>query len=104
LSISRELETSRAFLKSQAAAGPDVVQYQGGKLGALNRSEATRAWNKENGSPDEFPWACTVQGGDQATVIGVSIEAERQQGGIIGSFITRENVKIGDWIHVVPVE
>lgn len=104
LSISREPETSQAFLKNRAAGGPDVVQYHGGKLGALNRREATRGWNKTNGSPDEFPWACTVQGGNQATVVGVSLQAQRKQGGIIGSFIKSENVKIGDWIRISPVD
>ena len=54
-------------------------------------------------SPDEFPYASTVQGGTGSTVVGVSISAQRSQGGMLQAFYSSNKVKVGDWFLVKAV-
>ncbi len=65
-----------------------------------NRAEATRGWDYTKGSPDEFPYASSRQGGAGATVNGVSRSAQRRQGGSLSSFYRSNRVGDGDYFRV----
>lgn len=48
------------------------------------------------GSPDEYPFASTMEGGAGARVRSVPIREQRIQGGVIAKFYEKFNVKHGD--------
>jgi len=74
---------------------PDVI--------AANRAAATRDFDGE-GSPDEYPFASTAQGGAGAQVQGVPLAEQRIQGGILSSFYRKFGIGQGDAFEVVAVE
>lgn len=55
------------------------------------------------GSPDEYPFASTTQGGAGARVAGVSIAEQRIQGGVLARFYAEHRVGHGDPFRVVVV-
>jgi RHS repeat-associated protein len=51
-------------------------------------------------SLDEFPFACTVQGGAGACVSAVPVEEQAYQGGVLSTFFQRFNIGEGDPFRV----
>lgn len=53
------------------------------------------------GSPDEYPFASTLQGGAGARVAGVPIGEQRIQGGVLSSFYQKYGIGEGDFFRVI---
>lgn len=70
---------------------------------AANRYDATKGWERSLGTPDEYPFTATVQGGTGSHFNGVSVAAQRSQGGQFKSFLATNNVKRGNWIQINPI-
>ena len=62
-----------------------------------NRAEATRGWDYTKGSPDEFPYASSRQGGAGSTVNGVSRSAQRSQGGSLSGCYRSNRIVDSDY-------
>jgi RHS repeat-associated protein len=54
-----------------------------------------------SGSPDEYPFASTYEGGYGAQVRGVPLPEQRIQGGVMSQFYQRNNIRDGDRYRVV---
>jgi hypothetical protein len=65
-----------------------------------NRSTACAGF-RGPGSPDEYPFASTLQGGGGARVAGVPIGEQRIQGGLMSSFYQKFGLQEGDWSRVI---
>jgi hypothetical protein len=52
-------------------------------------------------SVDEYPFACTMQGGSGAWIGHVPPGEQLIQGGVISSFLQRNGLQAGDTFHVV---
>lgn len=65
-----------------------------------NRAAACRGFCG-SGSPDEYPFASTEQGGAGARVEGVPIGEQRIQGGVLSSFYQKYAIGDGDLFRVV---
>lgn len=80
---------------------PDTIQYMDStEAAAANRYDATKGWERSLGSPDEYPFAATVQDDTGSHLNDVSVAAQRSQRGQFKSFLTTNNVKRGDWIQI----
>jgi hypothetical protein len=65
-----------------------------------NRSAACKGFCGV-GSPDEYPFASTAQGGAGAWVSGVPLPEQRIQGGVMASFYAKYGIGDGDMFRVV---
>jgi len=82
-----------------------------GQPGVLNRTtdqsliSANRAAACQGfcgpGSPDEYPFASTMQGGAGARVAGVPLQEQFVQGGLLRAFYTKYGIGEGDPFQVV---
>ena len=98
-------EVARALEEAIQQGQPTLLQRTTDKsIIRQNRAEATRGWDYTKGSPDEFPYASTMQGGKGATVNGVSTLAQNKQGGRLRGFYRRENIQNGDFFRVKLTE
>jgi hypothetical protein len=68
-----------------------------------NRDAATKGFVGE-GSPDDYPFASTTQGGTGAKVADVPLGEQRSQGGTLSRFYQNNNIGQGDpfRVRVVP--
>jgi hypothetical protein len=66
----------------------------------VNRTTACAGFCGE-GSPDEYPFASTAEGGEGAQVRGVPIEEQRIQGAVLKNFYTKYGIHDGDIFRVV---
>jgi len=62
---------------------------------ASNRAAATSGFSGP-GSPDEYPFASTAQGGAGARVAGVPLAEQRIQSGVLSQFYARNGIGDGD--------
>lgn len=60
-----------------------------------NRAAATAGFNGA-GSPDEYPFASTLEGGAGARIADVPIREQRIQGGILSRFYQNNGIGDGD--------
>ena len=105
VSKSAEPEVARTLEMAIQQDQPTLLQRTTDKsIIRQNRAEATRGWDYTKGSPDEFPYASTMQGGKGATVNGVSTLAQNKQGGRLRGFYRRENIQNGDFFRVKLIE
>lgn len=89
---------------------PDVIQYYRG-LGNVNRNSALLHFQVEDGgrgyrqgySRDEYPFACTLEGGTDSSVRYVPNTEQNTQGGQIGSLVRNNHLGRGDRFHVVGI-
>jgi hypothetical protein len=54
-----------------------------------------------SGSPDEYPFASTYQGGAGARIADVPIQEQRIQGGVMSSFYAKYGISDGDPFQVI---
>ncbi len=54
-----------------------------------------------SGSPDEYPFASTMEGGAGAQVMSVPLQEQRIQGGVISQFYQQNDVQRGDQFSVM---
>jgi RHS repeat-associated protein len=73
----------------------------GGKPARDANRKAACAGFCGSGSPDEYPFAASMQGGAGARVTGVPIGEQRIQGGVISGFYSKFNIQPGDPYEVV---
>ncbi|MCU1441230.1 MAG: hypothetical protein JWP85_2227 [Rhodoglobus sp.] len=103
-------------LKIDAARMPNIAAnvqsaLKEGHPGILNRTtdaatiRSNRAAACESfcgrGSPDEYPFASTFQGGQGARVADVPLAEQRIQGGVMSSFYQRHGIGDGDSFRVL---
>ena len=50
---------------------------------------------------DEYPFACTLEGGTDSSVVAVPVSEQQSQGGSLGSFIKAHKLTRGDVFKVV---
>jgi Deoxyribonuclease NucA/NucB len=65
-----------------------------------NRAAACRGFCGP-GSPDEYPFASTYQGGAGARVEGVPLSEQRIQGGVLSRFYAKYGISEGDAFRVI---
>jgi len=91
---SKQPETIDTFIQARANGHPDTIQYMDStEAAAANRYDATKCWDRSLGSPDEYPFAATVQGSTGSHLNGVSVAAQHSQEGQFKSFLTTNSVK-----------
>jgi len=56
------------------------------------------------GSPDEYPFASTLEGGSGAFVSGVPIAEQRIQGGVINNFYRKAGILNGGRFNVTVIK
>ncbi|WP_149699188.1 DUF6443 domain-containing protein [Chitinophaga sp. CF418] len=56
-----------------------------------------------NFSYDEYPYAMTEEGGAGAEVMSVPVDQQQTQAGELGGLVTRNKLKKGDLIFVIPI-
>jgi deoxyribonuclease NucA/NucB len=90
----RNREMADNIWNAQMACCPQVLTYCGPALGKMNRKEAMHfkleGMKKEIMhilSRDEYPFACTLEGGGASWVGHVPAAQNSSQGGLIASFI-----------------
>ena len=66
---------------------------------SANRSAACSGFCGE-GSPDEYPFASTMEGGTGAQVQGVPLSEQRIQGGVLSQFYQQNEIGQGDQFQV----
>jgi hypothetical protein len=89
---------------AQAAGHPAVLnRVTDPAIIDAHRAAATRGW-RGPGSPDEYPFASTAQGGEGAQVVGVPLREQRIQGGILSRFYQESGVGDGDPFRVEVVD
>ena len=66
---------------------------------ASNRNAACAKFCGQ-GSPDEYPFESTYEGGKGAFVRGVPLQEQRIQGGVVSSFYQRNNIVDGSQFRV----
>ena len=106
VSMSRTPEVAETLRKGIEEGQPTLLQRtENERLKNRNRAAAIKNFVRRKGvSPDEFPYASTYQGGEGATVHGVSIFAQRQQGGMLSSFYQNNNLRDRDYFLVRLVD
>lgn len=84
-------------IESAIASGQPAVltRTTDGAVIASNRAAACQGFCGV-GSPDEFPFASTLEGGAGATVRGVPLAEQRIQGGVLSSFYRQFGINDGD--------
>jgi hypothetical protein len=93
--IARNVETA------QAAGHPAVLHREmRPKIIDANRKAACEGFCGP-GSPDEYPFASTVEGGAGARVTAVPLAEQRIQGGVMSQFYRQHGIKQGDAFRVV---
>ena len=80
---------------AQAAGHPSTLTKTTQAQGEINRAAAIGSFNGI-GSPDEYPFASTEQGGAGASVRGVPLREQQAQGGTLRQFYRRNNIQVGD--------
>ncbi len=86
--------------EAQAEGAPAILRRHGNKaLQVANRRSACAGFGG-TGSPDEYPFASTMEGGSGAVVKGVPLHEQYTQGGVIGSFYTGQHLHPGDRFYV----
>jgi len=84
---------------AQNVGYPDTLTYIGGDTS--RRSMALDGVPKIPGySRDEYPFACTAEGGAGAWVGHVPANQQSAQGGLISSFVRKYGIKSGDSFRV----
>jgi hypothetical protein len=85
---------------AQMACCPTVLTYCGPELGKANRDEAMhfelnniRQEIMHVLSRDEYPFACTLEGGASSWVGHIPGHQNSAQGGLIASFLRREGIR-----------
>jgi hypothetical protein len=87
---------SNNIKNAQANGAPSVLTRTTNQaLINSNRSAATSGFTGI-GSPDEYPFASTYEGGSGAFVSGVPLTEQRIQGGVLSSFYQNNNIGDGD--------
>lgn len=89
----------------------ESAQTSGGKPSVLTRTtNKTKIETNRNlackgfcgeGSPDEYPFASTYEGGRGAQIQGVPIQEQRIQGGVLGRFYQNYDIRDGDRFRVI---
>ena len=67
-----------------------------------NRRAACEGFQGE-GSPDEYPFASTIEGGAGARIAGVPALEQQIQGGVISRFYVKFGISQGDSFMVVVI-
>jgi RHS repeat-associated protein len=87
---------SAGIQEAQSAGAPSVLtRITDAAQIAANRAAACRGFAGE-GSPDEYPFASTAQGGAGAFVRGVPLVEQKIQGGVLSRFYQDEGIQAGD--------
>jgi hypothetical protein len=89
---------------AQMAGHPKLLTYSGPDL-TIRRTARWAAMNFEHGgskfeiphilSRDEYPFACTLEGGKKSWVGHISPAQNSAQGGLIAAFLRSESIKPG---------
>ena len=88
---------------AQAGGQPAILtRTTDGAVIAGNRAAACRGFCGV-GSPDEYPFASSLQGGAGATVRGVPLAEQRIQGGVLANFYRQFGIGDGDQFFVTVV-
>jgi hypothetical protein len=78
---------------------PSILTRADPGVGPANRAVATRGFSGP-GSPDQYPFATTVEGGTGARVTGVPLEEQHIQGGLLTQFFRANGIRPGDQFKV----
>jgi RHS repeat-associated protein len=86
--------------EAQGKGAPDVLTRttDPGQTGQ-NRYAATKGFNGV-GSPDEYPFASTMEGGADAFVTDVPLREQHVQGGVVSRFYQQRGIEHGDKFRV----
>jgi len=81
---------------------PRILTKANETVEKANRSAMTRGWNRLLGSPDEYPFASTYEGGKptKGSVAGVPVHEQRVQGGTMSRFYQKYGLGDGDKFQV----
>ncbi|MFJ6200196.1 NucA/NucB deoxyribonuclease domain-containing protein [Micromonospora sp. NPDC092111] len=66
-----------------------------------NRAAACAGFCGAPLSPDEYPFASSMQGGAGARILGVPLQEQRRQGGVLSAFYRKFGIGQGDPFEVV---
>ncbi|HEX4765510.1 MAG TPA: NucA/NucB deoxyribonuclease domain-containing protein [Lichenihabitans sp.] len=85
---------------AQMAGHPKILTYNGPDMGRANRRASMRIEHDDGRteaiprilSRDEYPFACTVEGGRSAWVGHIPPEQNSAQGGLIAAFLRSKHV------------
>jgi len=90
-----------------ASGQPQILTYDSDRKNqAKRRREALKNYRgtaEKGESLDEYPYASTMEGGANASVLPVPNEEQSIQGGQLGGLVTSKKMKTGDQIFVIPV-
>jgi hypothetical protein len=87
---------------AQMAGHPSTLTYGGPGMNSVNRPIATEGIPRVPGlSIDEYPFACTNEGGAGAWIGHVPPGEQFIQGGVISDFLQRNGLQAGDAFTVI---
>ncbi len=81
------------------AGHPSVLTRANSAQAAQNRRVACAGFSGP-GSPDEYPFASTMEGGAGSQVRGVPLQEQYRQGGTINAFYQQNDIDVGDKFKV----
>ena len=94
-------EIADGIKDAQSRGAPDILTRTTDRAQiARNRAEATGGFSGV-GSPDEYPFASTMEGGSGAFVKGVPLSEQRIQGGALSTFYRVNDIGHGDKFRVI---
>lgn len=91
------------FDNATANGAPSTLNRASAAVRDANRDVALRGQRRapEGMSLDEYPFACSVQGGAGACVSAVPVAEQSYQGGVLSSFFQKYAIQVGDAFRVV---
>ena len=81
------------------AGHPSVLPRTSPAQAVQNRREACAGFSGP-GSPDEYPFASTMEGGAGSQVRGVPLQEQYRQGGTVNAFYQQNSIGVGDKFKV----
>jgi hypothetical protein len=87
--------------QAQAAGAPSILTRTTDKQQIKNNRALATSGFSGSGSPDEYPFASTMEGGTGAHVTGVPLAEQRIQGGTLSSFYRQNGIGHGGRFIVI---
>ncbi len=92
---------ARNIRNAQAKGAPQILTRTQDPTRIVSNRRTACAGFCGVGSPDEYPFATTYEGGKGAFVSGVPLQEQRIQGGTLHQFYEQFNIKDGDKFRVI---
>jgi hypothetical protein len=92
---------ARHVREAIASGHPEVLTRADPVTATRNRTAACRRFREQPLSCDEYPFAGTFQGGENASIRGVPLLEQRRQGGDLSNFFRKHGIGLGDPFLVV---